>query len=324
MKRLLLAVIAALPLLLLAAVTPPAAAQPAYPNRPIRLILPTPAGGASDACARLVAQALSKSLGQQITIDNKPGAGGALAAQALMTAPADGYTLLWTLSSMSGLPAVQKGAPYQSLAELTPVSLVGHFAYAMFIHPDVPAKTVAEFVEHARARPDQISYATGSLGDYMAATKFLKATGIRSVRVPYRGGSQLLPDLMAGRVQLNFGPLSNGHAQAKEGKLRLLAVLLPQRLPTAPEVPTLAQGGVPSVTLPSWQALFAPPHTPPALAELLSAAVTAALADPALRAQLEQQALQVEASTPQGLAAVAARDTLAWRNFVAEYDIPQE
>jgi tripartite-type tricarboxylate transporter receptor subunit TctC len=257
-------------------------------------------------------------------VDNKAGASGALAAQALLAAPPDGYTLMWTLSSMSGLPAMQKTPPYQSLAELTPVSLVGHFAYAMFIHPEVPAKTVAEFVEHARARSDPISYATGSLGDYMAAAKFIKATGIRSVRVPYRGGSQLLPDLIAGRVQLNFGPLSNGLAQAKEGKLRLLAVVLPQRVTALPDVPTLAQAGVPSVTLPTWQAIFAPPQMPAALAERLAREIATALADPALRAQLEQQALQVEASPPQVLAAVAVRDAAVWRSFVADYDIPQE
>lgn len=157
-----------------------------------------------------------------------------------MAAAADGYTLMWTLSSMSGLAFVQKTPPYQSLAELTPVSLVGHFAYAMFVHPEVPARSVAEFVDYARAHPDKSSYATGSLGDYMAGAKFLKATGIRGVRVPYRGGSQLLPDLLSGRVQLYFGPMSNGLQHAKDGKLRMLAVLLPQRSAVAPEVPTLA------------------------------------------------------------------------------------
>lgn len=110
----------------------------------------------------------------------------------------------------------------------------------MFVHPEVPARSVAEFVDYARAHPDKSSYATGSLGDYMAGAKFLKATGIRGVRVPYRGGSQLLPDLLSGRVQLYFGPMSNGLQHAKDGKLRMLAVLLPQRSAVAPEVPTLA------------------------------------------------------------------------------------
>lgn len=301
-----------------------AAAQPAYPSKPIRLIVPTPAGGPSDAAARLLAQAIARPLGQGIVIDNKPGAGGALAAQALMAAPADGHTLMWTLASMSGLAVLQKSAPYRSLAELAPVSLVGHFAYGMFVNPEVPARTVAEFVAHAGAQPDRVSYATGSLGDYMATTRFLATTGVSAVRVPYRGGALLMPDLISGRVQLNFGPVSSGLQHVKEGRLRLLAVLLPQRSPLAPEVPTLAEAGVRGVVLPSWQALFAPANTPPEIAERLAREVAAALAEPGLRAQLEQLGLQVEASSPQRLAQVAEQAAQTWRAFVAEYGIAPE
>jgi tripartite-type tricarboxylate transporter receptor subunit TctC len=321
MKRFLRIVSAALMTAMTAA---PVAAQTPYPSEQIRLIVPTPPGGASDTSARLLAQALSKSLGQAVVVDNKPGASGALAAQALMAAAPDGHTLMRTLASMSGLAFVQKAAPYQSLVELTPVSLVGRFAYAMFVHPEVPARSVAEFVDYARAHPDELSYATGSLGDYMASTKFLKATGIRSVRVPYKGGSQLLPDLLSGRVQLNFGPASNGMQHVKEGKLRMLAVLLPQRGAVAPEVPTLSEAGVPSVSLPSWQAIFAPPNTPTHIAERLSRELALALGDAALRGQYDQLALQVEGSTPQRLSAAVVQDTQVWRNFVSEYNIAQE
>lgn len=303
---------------------PPAAAQSPYPSKQIRLIVPTPAGGPSDVSARLIGQALSKSMGQTVVVENRPGASGALAAQALMAAPPDGHTLMWTLSSMSGLAFLQKSSPYQTLAELTPVSLIGHFTYAMFIHPDVPAATVAEFVEYARAHPDKTGYATGSLGDYMASTKFLKATGVRSVRVPYKGGSQLMPDLVSGRVQLNFGPASSGLPYAKDGKLRMLAVVATQRSPLAPEVPTLAEAGVTGVSLPTWQAIFAPPNTPTDIAARLSREVVVALTNPGLRAQLEQLALQPEGSTPAALAAAVLRDTQVWRSFVSEYEIPPE
>jgi tripartite-type tricarboxylate transporter receptor subunit TctC len=302
----------------------PAAAQSAYPNKPVRLIVPTPAGGPSDAAARLIGQALAKSLGQPVVIDNKPGASGALAAQALMAAPADGHVLMWTLSSMSGLPLLQRASPYRSLAELTPVSLIGHFSYALFVSPDLPARSVAAFIEQAQARPDQFSYATGSMADYMAATKFLKATGTRAVRVPYRGGVPLMPDLASGRVQFNFGPLGSGLPLVKEGKLRALAVLGPQRSPLAPGVPTLAESGLAAVTVPSWQALFGPPGMAADIAEKLAREVAAALANPELRGQLERLALQLEGSTPAALAVAVARDTQAWRSFVQEYDIPQE
>lgn len=308
----------------LSAAVAPAFGQTAEIARTRRLIVPTPPGGASDTCARLLAQALSRSLGQNFVIENKPGAGGALAAQALMAAPPDGLTLMWTLSSMSGLPVLQKASPYQSVGELTPVSLVGSFAYALFVHPDLPTRTVAEFVAYARAQPDRMSYGTGSLGDLMATAKFLKVTGIRSVRVPYRGGSQLLPDLLTGRVQFNFGPLSNGLQQARDGKLRLLAVLTPQRSTLSSETPTMAESGYADITLPSWQALFLPPKTPPNVAERLSRAVVETLQDPALRAALAQQAMFVEGTTPQVLASAAGRDEMAWRQFVTEHAIAPE
>lgn len=231
---------------------------------------------------------------------------------------------MWTLSSMSGLPAVQKAPPYRSLADLTPVSLVGHLEYAMFVHPAVPARSVAEFVDYSRSHPDAISYATGSLGDYMASTKFLKATGTQSVRVPYKGGSQLMPDLVSGRVQLNFGPVSNGLQHVTDGKLRMLAVLQPRRSAVAPAVPTLAEAGVNAVALPTWQAIFAPPGVPAPIVERLSREIVAALGDAALRAQFDQLAVQADGSTPQRLAEVAAQASQTWQAFVTEYDIPLE
>lgn len=312
-----------LPLALCAAIA--SVSAPAQsPGKPIRLVVPTPAGGPSDTAARTVAQALAKSLGQAIVVENRPGAGGSIAAQAVLGAPPDGHTLLWGLASMAGIPLLQSSPPFQSLGEFVPVSIVGRFAFGMFVHPDVPAKSVPELVAYARANPDRLSYATGTLGEYMAAAQFLKSTGISSVRVPYKGGAQLMPDLVSGRVHLNFGPVSSGLQHAKDGKLRMLAVLLSQRSPVAPDVPTLVEAGVASVSLPSWQALFAPPKTPREVAGRLSREVARALGDPGVRARLEQQALQVEGSTPEALAAVVARDTEAWRTFVREYDIPQE
>jgi tripartite-type tricarboxylate transporter receptor subunit TctC len=310
--------------LLVAAAPAPAWAQAGYPSKPIRLIVPTPAGGPSDAAARLVGEALAKSMGQAVLIDNRPGASGAIAAQALMAAPADGHTLMWTLSSMSGLPVLQKSSPYQSLNELTPVTLIGHFQYALFVNPELPAKTVPEFIDHARARPDQLSFATGSLADYMVTTRFMKATGTRAVRVPYRGAAQLLPDLVSARVQFNFGPLSSALPQARDHKLRLLAIVGPRRSPLAPEVPTLAEAGLGAITVPSWQGVFGPPKMAQDVAERLSRDMAAALATPELRSQLERLALVVEGSTPAALATAAARDAQLWRDFVLEYEIPPE
>jgi len=311
-----------LALCIAAAVALSASAQCA--GKPVRLIVPTPAGGPSDSAARTLAQALSQPSSPALVVENKPGAGGAIAAQAVLAAQPDGCTLLWTIASMTGIPLLLKSPPFQSLAELTPVTLVGHFAFGMFVHPDVPAKSVAELVAYARANPGKLSYATGTLGEYMAAAQFIKATEISSVRVPYKGGAQLMPDLITGRVQMNFGPVSSGLQYAKDGRLRMLAVLLPQRSAVAPDVPTLAEAGVGSVTLPSWQALFAPPKMSPGSAERMAREVAQVLREPKVRAQFEQQALQVEGSSPSALSAVVARDLEAWRSFVRENDIPQE
>ncbi|MGB3427879.1 MAG: tripartite tricarboxylate transporter substrate binding protein [Burkholderiaceae bacterium] len=312
---------AALALALVFAVQP-AIAQAG--SKAVRLVVPTPPGGASDTAARTLAPALAKGLGQPVIVENRPGAGGALAAQAVMTAAPDGQTLLWGLASMAGLPALQKTPPFKSMTELVPVAMVGRFAFGLFVHPDVPARTVAELITYGRANPDKLNYATGTLGEYMAMVQLLAATGISSLRVPYKGGVQLMPDLMTGRIQLNIGPVSSGLQHVKDGKLRMLAVLLPSRIGIAPDVPTLAESGVPISGLPTWQAIFAPPGTPPVVAERVNREVARALADPELRGKLEQQALQVQSGTREDLAKVVAQDEEVWRVFVRENNVPRE
>ncbi len=321
-RRTVLAVLASA----LAAVVVPgsAGAQPAYPAKQLRMILPVPAGGPSDVAARALSQSLARALGVPVVVENRPGAGGALAAQAAMSAAPDGGTVLWTLGSMSGLPAVMKTPPYQAITELTPVSMVGYLVYAMFVHPDTPSGSVREFIGYAKAHPDKLSCATGTLGDYMATVKFLQATGTRCERVNYKGGMQLMPDLVGGRVQVNFGPLSTGVQPAGQGKLRVLGVMTPVRSAAVPEVPTFGESGLGAVAIPSWQAVFAPPGTPPEIAERLSREIGIALKDGPLRAQLEQLHLQVASSTPAELAAIATRATQDWREFARDFDIPKE
>jgi tripartite-type tricarboxylate transporter receptor subunit TctC len=308
----------------LCAVLPAAPVAAQYPAKPVRLVLSTPAGGPSDTAARALAHSLAKSLGQPVVVENKPGANGAIAIQAVMAAPPDGYTLLWGIASMATLPLVQKSAPFQSMAELTPVALVGSFAFGLFVHPSVPAQSTSEFVSYLRARPDQLNYGTGTLGEYMAGARLLKTSGTAALRVPYRGGQQLMPDLLAGRIQFNIGPLSGGLPHVRDGKLRLLAVLLPQRSALAPDTPTLDEAGITSVVLPTWQAILAPPNTPREVVERLSRDVARSLGEAGLRGQLEQQGLLVQAAGPEGLAATIARDVETWRTFVRDYNIPQE
>jgi tripartite-type tricarboxylate transporter receptor subunit TctC len=303
-----------------------AAAQAAnvFPNKPVRIVVPTPAGGPSDTAARLVAQALTSAWGQQVIVENKAGAGGAIAAQAVMAAAPDGHTLLWAQASMAGLPLVQKSAPYRHLNELTPVSNVVHFGYALFVNNEVPVKNFAELVAYGRNHPEKLSYATGTLGEYMVATHVLKSSGVAALRVPYKGGAQLMPDLISGQVQLNFGPILSGLQHVKAGKLKMLATLASQRSPLLPEVPTMAELGVPAGNLPTWNAVFAPANTPSDVVEKISSAVAQALKVPAIRSTLEQQGAEPLGSTPQQLASAVEAATNAWKSFVRAYDIPQE
>ncbi len=302
----------------------PASVYAQYPARPIRIIVPFAAGGASDAAARTLGQTLAKSLGQPILIENRPGAGGSLAAQAVLAAQPDGYTLLWASASMVAIPYLQKSAPFQSLNEFSPVAMVGRLTYCMFIPADVPVKTVGEFVTYARANPGKLSYATGSLGEYMVTVQLMTSAGINLVQVPYKGGAALMPDLIAARVQLNVGPFAGGYPHVKDGKLKMLATLLPHRSPAAPDVPTMAEAGVQNVSSPTWQALFAPPKTPKEIVEKMSREVAAALKDAGLREHYEKQAMHGEASTPAALAAVVAEDVGTWRKFIKDNNIAQE
>jgi tripartite-type tricarboxylate transporter receptor subunit TctC len=295
-----------------------------FPVRPVTIVVPTPAGGPSDSAARLVAKSLSATWGQAVVVENKAGAGGAIAAQAVMSAQPDGHTLLWAQASMAGMPFVQKSSPYRALAELAPVSNVVSFGYALFVNKDVPVQNFADLVALGRAQPDKLNFATGTLGEYMVAEHVLKAAGIKAMRVPYKGGAQLMPDLIGGQVQINFGPILSGLQHVKAGKLKMLATALPQRSALLPDVPTFTELGIPAGILPTWNAVFAPAGTPREIREAIAIAIAHALKDPAVRGLLEANGAETVGSTPAQLAAATDTATLAWKAFVRDHDIPQE
>lgn len=300
------------------------AAAADYPDRPIRLVVPFLAGGSSDAAARTLAQALHKAMGQQIIVENRPGANGAIAAQGVLGAAPDGYTLLWAAASMVAIPLLQKAPPFESFSAFTPISSVGQFVFCMYVHPSVPAQSVAQFVAYARANPDKLNYASATLSEHMAASQLIKAAGINMVRVPYKGGVQAMPDLVSGRAQVKFGPLSSGLREVKEGKLQMPACLASQRIPAAPNVPTMAEAGFGTVTVPTWQAVFGPAGTPLAVVQRLSAEIARALQDPEARRQFALQHLETQASTPEVLAAVVRADHGLWLRFMRENGIAPE
>lgn len=307
---------------LMAVALPAAAAD--YPDKPIRILIGVPPGGASDAAARLIGQTMSKSLGQPVVVENRPGAGGAVAANAAYAAAPDGYTLLWAQSSMAGLPMLQKSTPFRTLSEFTAISMTCRLPTALFVHPSVPASSVAQLVTHARANPDKLNYATGPLSEYMAAVQFMKATGTSMVRIPYKGGAPALLDVIEGRVQVYFTPIAQGLPHAQAGKLRMLATMTRARSEQAPDVPTMAEAGVGELHVPNWNAIVAPPRTPQAIVERLSREIARAVSDPDVRSTLTSRYLLAESSTPEQLAEAIAQSEDAWRLFVVENQIPQE
>jgi tripartite-type tricarboxylate transporter receptor subunit TctC len=297
---------------------------PPFPSKPVRIVMPVAAGGASDTSARLIAQALSAAWGQPVIVENKPGAGGAIAAQAVISAAPDGYTLLWGLSSMAGTPFVQKTSPYKSLTEFSPVSAAVKFGYALYVNKSIPVQTVADLKAYARAHPDALNFATNTLGEFMASVELFKSLGIKATRIPYKGGSQLMTDLISGQVQINVGPILGGAPHVQAGKIRALAVLDSQRSQLLPDVPSLAELGLPALTSPTWNALFAPSGTPREITEKISASVVSVLRNPTLRATLEQQSASPAGGSPQQLSQAVNSATEAWKTFVRDYEIPLE
>lgn len=300
-----------------------ALAQAATSSQPLRIIVATPPGGASDAAARALSQVLSKNLGQQVVVENKPGGNGVPAVQTVLAAPADGRTLLWTMSSMAGMPMLVKGAPIKSLSEMLPITSVVNLVYGVFVNPLVPAKTMAELTEHLRANPGKLSYGTGVLSEYMVALHYLHAIGAKAVRVPYKGGAQLMPDLISGVLQFNIGPLAPALAHVKTGKLRLLATL-PDRAELIAGVPSMHQSGINTDQIATWNGLTAPPGTPKEAIDRLAHEVHRALAEPSLRSQLEAQGFRIADSGPAQFGAAIESAAVAWRQFIRDYDIPQE
>lgn len=324
MRHLMLLIAAATALTCPVAVPAQTVSAETFPTKPLRMLVPVPAGGPSDFIARQVAQQLSTSLGQAVTVENKPGANGLVAAREVLAAPADGHTLLYAPGSMIATPLLAKGSGLDWSQDFAPLGKVGRVPFALAVHPGVTAQTVDELVKQARQQPGVLNVATSTPSEVLAAAQFMKAAGVTLARVPYKGGTQALPDLMAGRVQLTFGPLSLMQPHAKSGALRILAVLAPQRSGALPDVPTMAEAGMGGVEVPTWQGLYTVAKVPPALRARLATDIAAAVARPEMRAELERRMLAVEGATPQELAATIARELAVWSALVDEYKLTAE
>ncbi len=287
----------------------PAAAQ--YPAKPIRIVVPFPPGGGADAMARIVAQPLSKTLGQPVVVDYRPGADGAIGPEFVAKSAPDGYTILLAGNSMLGA-ALRKNPPYDVIADFAPITHLGKFAFFLVVHPSVPANTLSELIDYARANPGRLNYATANLSAILAFAQLKSLGNVDMVHVPYKGESLTLPDLLSARVQLVVGTGASVVPLVKEGRLRALAALLPTRSSLLPSVPTIAEAGMPRVSVVVWAGLFAPAKTPMDVIDKLSREVNVILKRPEIREQFEKQGFEPGGSTPGELGAFLKQQLIDW------------
>lgn len=284
--------------------------------KPIVLVSPVSAGSGADNLARILASGFATATGQTVVVENKPGAQGAIAAQYVASGPAEGQRLLLGGGGMFALPLVMTPAPF-AVVDLVPVSSVGRPAYGLFVHPGVVAQSFREFVDYARSHPGQLNYGSVNLSTDLAAIQLAAAVGIEIVRVPYKGGGQAMSDLLAGRVQVFFGPLANGLSHVRDGRLRLLATH-PAPSAEARGTPTLVQAGAAIRFEPMQYLVLVPAKTPRDIVERLSRGVNVALRDPDVRTRLEKQAVLVEGSSPEAAQSAVQDAVRVWTRFVAE------
>jgi tripartite-type tricarboxylate transporter receptor subunit TctC len=296
-----------------------------YPNKPIRFIVGFPPGGSADPTTRIVGAALQEQLGQPVVVENRPGADSAIAAEQMTRMPADGYTLMFASNSaMTAAVALRKQPAYDPLKDFTPISMVGRATVFFYVHPSVPAKTLQEFVAYAKANPGKLVYGTGNPLSILYGQQLMSATGIQMLHVPYKGEGPLNPDILAGRVHSSFLSTGTAVSNAKDGRLRPLAVLLNRRSPLLPEVPTIDEAGVPQVTVRQWAGVYGPPNLPKDIVARLNKEVNILLKRPDVLEKLQSYGYAAEGSTPERLLEINRADLELWRKLVKEAGIALE
>jgi tripartite-type tricarboxylate transporter receptor subunit TctC len=296
----------------------PARAQDDYPTRPVTLVVPFPAGGSTDLIARLVAAKMVETLGQQVIIENRGGAGGNIGSAAVARAEPDGYTILMgTVATHALNPALYKKMPYDPVADFAPISLLALIPNVLVVNPSFPAKSVKELIDLLKTEPGTYSYASSGNGTplHLSGELFKSMAGVDMVHVPYKGAGPALVDVMAGHVPIMFDNLPPSLEQIRAGKLRGLAVTTKERAPSIPELPTIAET-LPGYETYSWNALFAPAGTPKPVIDRLNAAALAALADAGVAAKLKDLSATTVGSTPEQLATHVGAELAKWAPIV--------
>lgn len=292
-----------------------AAAAAEYPDKPLRLIVPFPPGGAAELGARIFAQPLGQVLGQPVIVETKPGADGAIAADAVRRAAPDGYTIFYaTNTAFNWVPVTKKDPPYDPLADFTPVSLVGYFGFFLFTNAQaLPAKNVQELLAYARAHPGKLNYGTGNSTSQLLGAQLAHLNGLKMVMVPYKGDGPLNIDLVGGRVQMAFATPGAAVPHVKEGRLRCLAAMFPKRSPLLPDCPSAEEAGLGQMSLRPWGGLFGPAKTPKEIVQRLERDLATVLARQDVQDGLGKIAFQAKSSTPGELTAFLKEQMEVWR-----------
>ena len=307
----------AIAILAVTQITPGSAAEP-WPQQPVKIVVGLAAGGLTDTITRIITQPMSERLGQPIVVENRPGAAGTIAAEAVARGPADGYTLVMgNLPQMVIIPALS-GTRYDPVKDFAPIGIVGSNPFVLCVNPNLPAKTLAEFIDYVRSKPGQLSYASGGIGNgtHLSMAYFLKLAGLDMIHVPYKGGAPAMADVIAGHVPAMFASSSDALPQVKAGTIRVLAVSSGERSPKIPEVPTVAEFGFPQFKTITWNGLMAPASTPKAIVDRLSAEVAHAVKDPKVVERLAGQGIDPIGNTPEQFAAAIRADVLLWTEAV--------
>src|SRR5690348_5142278 len=309
------AALAALPLLIAAAM--PAAAQTDYPTKPIRMIVGFAAGGGNDIFARLVGAKLGEILGQQVVVENRPGAAGRLSAEYVSHQPADGYSLLVGASgAMSMGPAIYSNLPYQTNTTFTPIGMIANFPLIMVISADNPSKDLKEFVAWMKVHPDKANYASSSPAFTITVELLKLKTGMPGVAIPYKSSNEMNLSVISGQSAMTIADGPPTVPQVKAGKEKALAVTGKERTAELPEVPTMAEAGYPGVEVSLWSGLFAPAATPPAIVEKLRKAFAQAIADPGVSQKLRALAVSPGGATADEFRRIIDNDIVKYREVV--------
>lgn len=297
-----------------------------YPSKPVRLIVPFPAGGATDIFARVLSQKLGDKLGQSVVVENRPGAGGAIGSDLAAKATSDGYTLLLATSSTHAIgPALNAKMPYDAARDFTPIAHVGNAPSIMLVPNSSPAKTLADWLKYARQSPGRLNYASSGNGTIVhLTTELFKAqTSAFIVHIPYRGTALAIPDLVSGKVDLMFDSLPTGLPHVREGRLRALAVTSAKRSALAPDLPTVAEA-IPGFESNTWFGLYGPKGVADDTVVKISAAVNQALADPEVKDRLNKLGIEPVGGTPAQFVKMVSADAAKWKQIITERRITSD